>query len=136
MATSIVTISEHTRVPGNEAITDADAELRRRELFDPYHDRIRAELDARERAGRASVLVSVHSFTPSFKGEARKWHAGVLYQRDARLGRVVLEQLRANRICTSATTSPTPSRMPPTTASSRTASSAASRTSSSRFART
>lgn len=94
VATSIVTISEHTRVPGNEAITAADAELRRRELFDPYHDRIRAELDARERAGRASMLVSVHSFTPSFKGEARKWHAGVLYQRDARLGRVVLEHLR------------------------------------------
>src|SRR4029079_16872990 len=63
--------------------------------FDPYHDRIRTELDARAHVGRTSVVVSVHSFTPSFKGEARKWHAGVLYQRDARLGRVVLEQLRA-----------------------------------------
>lgn len=93
--TSIVTISEHTRVPGNEGLSAAGAELRRRELFDPYHDRIAAELDARAQAGRASVLVSVHSFTPSFKGDARKWHAGVLYQRDARLGRVVLEQLRA-----------------------------------------
>jgi predicted N-formylglutamate amidohydrolase len=95
VASSIVTISEHTRVPGNEGVSAADAELRRRELFDPYHERIRAELDARARAGRASVLVSVHSFTPSFKGDARKWHAGVLYQRDARLGHVVLEQLRA-----------------------------------------
>jgi predicted N-formylglutamate amidohydrolase len=93
---SIATISEHTRVPGNEGISAADAELRRRELFDPYHDRIRAELDARAQAARASVLVSVHSFTPSFKGESRKWHAGVLYQRDARLGHVVLAQLRAD----------------------------------------
>jgi predicted N-formylglutamate amidohydrolase len=93
--TSIVTISEHTAIPGNEGLSHQSAEQRRRELFDPYHDRIAAELDRRARDGRVSVLVSVHSFTPSFKGEARAWHAGVLYQRDARLGRVVLGQLRA-----------------------------------------
>src|SRR3954463_224717 len=49
-------ISEHTRVPGNEGMSADDAQQRRRELFDPYHDRIRAELDARASAGRASVL--------------------------------------------------------------------------------
>jgi predicted N-formylglutamate amidohydrolase len=92
---SIVTISEHTRVPGNEDLSPLAAELRRRELFDPYHDRISVELDRRAQDGRSSVLVSVHSFTPTFKGDARAWHAGVLYNRDPRLGRVVLELLRA-----------------------------------------
>ena len=40
------------------------------------------------------MLIAVHSFTPIFQGVARPWHAGVLYQRDARLGRALLELLR------------------------------------------
>ena len=31
------------------------------------------------------MLISLHSFTPVFKGEARPWHAAVLYNRDPRL---------------------------------------------------
>ena len=42
-----------------------------------------AALDRRAAAGRASVLVALHSFTPVFKGVARPWHAAVLYNRDA-----------------------------------------------------
>ena len=38
--------------------------------------------------------MSVHSFTPVWKGEARVFHAGVLYNRDPRLGRAMLSLLR------------------------------------------
>lgn len=91
---SIVTRSERTPIPGNEGLSSADAERRAREIFHPYHDRIRAELDARKLTGRPAVLVALHSFTPSFMDRARKWHAGVLYNRDPRLGHGVLELLR------------------------------------------
>ena len=40
------------------------------------------------------MLVALHSFTPRLLDEPRPWHAGVLYGRDPRLGRLVLEELR------------------------------------------
>jgi len=92
---SIVTLSERTRVPGNDGVSRADAESREREVFRPYHDRIRAELDRRTQAKRASVLIALHSFTPRFMDSERAWHAGVLYNRDPRLGRALLALLRA-----------------------------------------
>ena len=46
-------------------------------------------------AGRPAVLLALHSFTPVYHGVERPWHAGLLYGRDTRLGRVLLELLRA-----------------------------------------
>jgi len=81
VAASIPVISENTAIPGNQGITAVDAEMRRREIFDPYHDAIRRQLDRRQQAGLDSVLVSVHSFTPVFKGLSRPWHIGILFNR-------------------------------------------------------
>jgi predicted N-formylglutamate amidohydrolase len=93
---SILRLSEATPIPGNEAVTPEDAAARVREVFRPYHDRIRAELDARAARRQPTVLISVHSFTPRFHGNQRPWHAGVLYNRDARLARPLLQRLRAD----------------------------------------
>lgn len=79
---SIATLSEGTDIPGNRDLPPEQAHTRLREVFDPYHDRIDAELELRRRAGRRSVLVSVHSFTPVFHGERRPWDLGLLYNRD------------------------------------------------------
>jgi len=92
---SIVRISEATRIPGNETVTVEEAAAREQEIFQPYHDRIRTELDKRRAQQRHTVLISVHSFTPSFHGNSRPWHAGVLYNRDARLATELLQRLRA-----------------------------------------
>jgi predicted N-formylglutamate amidohydrolase len=93
--TSIVRLSEATRIPGNEVVTIEEAVAREREIFRPYHDRIRTELDTRRQQRRPTLLISVHSFTPAFHGKARPWHAGVLYNRDARLASELLRHLRA-----------------------------------------
>jgi len=93
---SIVRISESTRIPGNEIVTVEEAAARDREIFRPYHDRIRTELDTRQAQGRPTILISVHSFTPRFHGNQRPWHAGVLYNRDARLASELLRRLRAD----------------------------------------
>ncbi len=92
---SILTRSERTRIPGNEGLSAQDAAARAAEIFQPYHDRITHELDARASAGVPSVLVLLHSFTPVYLDDARRWHAGVLYDRDARIGRALLALLRA-----------------------------------------
>ena len=92
---SIVRISESTRIPRNEIVTIEEAAAREQEIFRPYHDRISTELTARQAQARPTVLISVHSFTPRFHGKQRPWHAGVLYNRDARLAGELLRRLRA-----------------------------------------
>lgn len=91
---AIPTISEHTDIPGNRDISEAEREARRREIFDPYHREIAALLDWRKAAGKRTVLVAMHSFTPVFKGETRNIEIGVLYNRDIRLASIMLDLLR------------------------------------------
>ncbi len=85
-------VSEYTPIPGNVGLTPADRAARVAAIFTPYHDRIRALLDAR--AGRRTLFVAMHSFTPSFKGERRDMHVGVLFNRDLRMASVMLDLLR------------------------------------------
>lgn len=85
-------ISEYTPIPGNAGLTPEAKEARVAAIFTPYHDRIRTLLDAR--AQRRTVLVAMHSFTPSFKGESRAMEVGMLYNKDARLAGILLDLLR------------------------------------------
>jgi predicted N-formylglutamate amidohydrolase len=94
---SIPSISESTEIPGNAGLADADKTARVDEIFRPYHDRIETELDRRRQSGQATALVSLHSFTPVFKGVARPWHAAVLYNRDPRFAHRLIAQLNAEK---------------------------------------
>ena len=96
-SSSIPAVSEVTEIPGNVDLTDADKTARANEIFRPYHDRIEAELDERRQSGRATALVSLHSFTPVFKGVARPWHAAVLYNRDRRFAHRLMASLNAEK---------------------------------------
>ena len=91
---SIPEISELTPIPGNVALSEAARAMRAREIFWPYHDRIEAELEHRRQSGHLTALIALHSFTPVFKGEARTWHAALLYNRDPRLARRLLALLK------------------------------------------
>lgn len=88
-------ISEATHIPGNDGLTTDAIAARRAEIFAPYHARIAQALDARARAGRATLLVALHSFTPVYAGIARPWHVGTLYHRDRDLAPHLLLGLRA-----------------------------------------
>ena len=95
--TSIVELSELTAVPGNIGLSKPEIEARVREIFQPYHDRIAGELDRRRQAGRPTVLIAMHSFTPIFDAVARPWHVGVLYNRDPRFARLLIDLLRCEQ---------------------------------------
>jgi len=92
--TSIPRVSESTDIPGNLELSDADIAVRRAEIFEPYHRRIRALLDERAAAGRPTILVAQHSMTNIYLGVQREMHAAVLYNRDRRLAGLVLDRLR------------------------------------------
>jgi predicted N-formylglutamate amidohydrolase len=96
-ASSIPAVSESTAIPGNVGLAEANKALRASEIFRPYHDRIEAELERKRQASRPTALISLHSFTPVFKGEARPWHAAVLYNRDPRLAHRLKALLSAER---------------------------------------
>ena len=85
-------ISEHTPIPGNVGLSAADRQARVDAIFTPYHGRVHTLLD--RRAGRRTVLVAMHSFTPRFKDESRAMHVGVLFYRKTRLAEIMLDLLR------------------------------------------
>jgi predicted N-formylglutamate amidohydrolase len=89
----IATISETTEIPGNRNLSADDVAARTDEIHRPYHDRIAELLDTRAMRGRSSVLIAMHSFTPVFKGVARRWQIGLLYNRDPRVARILHELL-------------------------------------------
>jgi predicted N-formylglutamate amidohydrolase len=91
----VVRASDGTLIPGNVAVTPEDTRLRAQCIFEPYHARIRRELDERSARGRASALIFLHTFTPVLGGSARAWHAGVLHHRDQRLAAPLLQGLRS-----------------------------------------
>lgn len=94
VASSIPLISESSEIPGNVALSAAQKEARRVEIFEPYHARIRALLDERAAARRPTLLVAQHSMTDSYKGVRREMHAAILYNRDRRFAGLMLEALR------------------------------------------
>ena len=76
---SMPEISDGTAIPGNRRLTPAERAARLVAIHEPYQTAIAAECRRRRAAGMESVLVSLHSFTPSMKGKDRPWQIGVLH---------------------------------------------------------
>ncbi len=90
---SIPEISELTAVPGNRNLEAAERQERADRFFWPYQNALATHLDARQQAGRPTLVLSMHSFTPVFKGVARPMHGGVLFRRSQRLGEFLVKAL-------------------------------------------
>lgn len=88
-------VSDGATVMANMNLTAQARDERTRAIFQPYHDRIAAELDARSAAGRQTIIVAVHSFTPVMAGAARPWKFGVLYLDAPPYSKAVLTRLKA-----------------------------------------
>jgi predicted N-formylglutamate amidohydrolase len=81
-------------VPGNVALDDEARRARQDDLFWPYHRALEALFAARDAAGRESIVISMHSFTPaSLFGKPRPWHIGVMYGRDRRFAGALFDVL-------------------------------------------
>lgn len=89
-------VSESTVVPGNRSLTEAARRARIDALFHPYHAAVSRRLDVRQAAGAPTLVVGVHSFTPVYKGQARPWHAGILFDRAQGFGQAIIAALAAD----------------------------------------
>jgi predicted N-formylglutamate amidohydrolase len=95
--TLVMRLSDGAIVPGNARLTGTEVAERMERFHRPYHAAVSACLDAIVDAGETPVLLSMHSFTPFWKTYARPWHVGLLWDRDDRLAKPLLEALRAGR---------------------------------------
>ena len=84
-------MSDGTVIPGNLGLDEATRLDRIERWFRPYHDAVEAVLD--ERVG--SVVVSIHSMTPTLRGVDRPWQIAMSSYLDRSLADPVLAALRA-----------------------------------------
>jgi predicted N-formylglutamate amidohydrolase len=88
-------ISDGTVVPGNQDLSPADRAARVAAIHTPYQAAIAAELARRDATSTETILVSLHSFTPSMRGFDRPWQIGILHHAgDARFARAMLQVLK------------------------------------------
>lgn len=73
------TISERTEIPGNRAVSDDDRAHRIAAFHAPFHEMIESLLTTRRAAGRRTILVTIHSFTPVYKDVRRPWPIGLIH---------------------------------------------------------
>lgn len=95
--TSIAPLSDGTRVPGNVELAPAQVRLREQEIFWTYQSAIAGQIARMRLAGKAPVVIAMHSFTPRHGDypAPRPWHIGVLFNRDDRLARPLISLLEA-----------------------------------------
>lgn len=94
--TLIMQLSDGAVVPGNREIDEAERNYRLSRFYQPYHSAIEAEIDAAIGEAVPPVLISVHSFTPAWKGIVRPWHAGLLWEGDRRCSDLFIQALSAD----------------------------------------
>ncbi|MDE3174681.1 MAG: N-formylglutamate amidohydrolase [Pseudomonadota bacterium] len=94
--TLVMRYSDGAIVPGNARVDAAEIDRRTRRYWRPYRDAALATTEAMLASGRAPAIVSIHSFTPDWRGFKRPWKVGVLYDDDARLASALLRQMAAD----------------------------------------
>jgi predicted N-formylglutamate amidohydrolase len=90
----ISAISETTSVPGNAGLTERQRAARIALSWQPFHDAVEQIVDKRLARGVETRLVSVHSFTPVYKGKSRPWHIGIIHDEDRRLASPLIAALK------------------------------------------
>src|SRR4051812_43230144 len=88
--TLVMKLSDGSIIPGNRHANGDEVARRIAAFHAPYHAAIAGALDG---MGDRAVVISMHSFTPAWKGRPRPWDVGVLYDRDRRLADPLMARL-------------------------------------------
>jgi predicted N-formylglutamate amidohydrolase len=94
---AVVERSEDTIIAGNVGLIESERSARVKLLWKPFHDALDSILDKRELARRRTALVTIHTFTPVYRGVERPWHVGIISTDDRRMADPILVALRRDR---------------------------------------
>ncbi len=95
--TLVMRYSDGAIVPGNAYIDAAEIARRSARFWAPYREEVAATVDAMIATGEPPALISIHSFTPVMRSLARPWKIGILWDRDGRIPKPLIEALIAER---------------------------------------
>jgi predicted N-formylglutamate amidohydrolase len=93
--TLVMRYSDGAIVPGNARADAAEIARRLERFWAPYRNTVAAKVEGMMATGEPPALVSIHSFTPVWRGAPRRWKVGVLWDRDDRISKPLLEALAA-----------------------------------------
>ncbi len=93
--TLIMRISDGAAVPGNRGVDEAERQRRLDRFHAPYHRAISETVAAMRSRGIMPLLVSIHSFTPVWRGWPRPWHVGILWDQDETVARAMIRGFMA-----------------------------------------
>jgi predicted N-formylglutamate amidohydrolase len=81
-------------IPANQNLSREQIGGRIEEFYLPYHYRVVAALERFALKGVQPVILSIHSFTPTMRGQSRPWSIGISHTPDNSLSKGVLEALK------------------------------------------
>jgi len=93
--TLVMRLSDGAIVPGNARVDAAERQRRIERFHRPYHRAVGAQIDRMIATGVTPVILSIHSFTPAWKGVPRPWDMAILWDRDDRMVAPALAAFRA-----------------------------------------
>jgi predicted N-formylglutamate amidohydrolase len=92
--TVVMQLSDGRIIPKNRGLDGRAIKERIARYHTPYHAAIASRISEARALGIVPALVSMHSFTALWRGHVRPWHIGVLWDRDGRLPRALMERLK------------------------------------------
>ena len=88
-------LSDGEIIPGNATAGQQEISKRISKFYTPYHNAIEVQIARAKAQSIVPTIVSIHSFTPSWRGNERPWQVGVLWsKKDSRLARHLLKSLQ------------------------------------------
>lgn len=90
--------SEIFEIPGNRGLTQKERDERIANIYVPFRKALSSCLDQKISEGLNPVVITVHSFTPLYKGEKRDVEIGLLHDQDDRFAKGLIKSfsLEAN----------------------------------------
>lgn len=89
--------SERFDIPGNDALSDAQRVARITEVYDPFRNLLSQSLDTRS---TPPVMITIHSFTPIYRGQPRTVELGILHDTDDRAAQLLLKAAQGSGLKT------------------------------------
>lgn len=76
---AIVEVSDDIPVPANQQLSQSDRQARFDLVYTPFERAIETVIEGSLQQGVRPVIVSIHSFTPVFKGQQRSLELGIIH---------------------------------------------------------
>jgi predicted N-formylglutamate amidohydrolase len=97
--TLVMRISDGDIIPGNARIGAGEIEYRLARFWRPYRAAIATTIEAMLNKGPPPAVISIHTFTPSWKARPRQWEVGILWDSDPRFAKPLIAALVKDGLC-------------------------------------